>query len=159
MVSGQPAVVGKGQVREGHGAVRCYRPETHMHGPLAHQAEHLPFKQVVPGSSPGRLIPTQRSSDRHISPCKRPHRLAWSRTSPFHGGNGGSNPPGDACPVTSLPAPADWASSVGVHIASMMIVDESSSTPKLPPSPHPSVYGLCKCSAERCELCIVIPKS
>jgi len=25
-------------------------------GPLAHQAEHLPFKQVVPGSSPGRLI-------------------------------------------------------------------------------------------------------
>jgi len=29
-------------------------------GPLAHQAEHLPFKQVVPGSSPGRLILTQR---------------------------------------------------------------------------------------------------
>ena len=24
-------------------------------GPLAHQVEHLPFKQVVPGSSPGRL--------------------------------------------------------------------------------------------------------
>lgn len=26
----------------------------------------------------------------------RPYRLAWSRTSPFHGENGGSNPPGDA---------------------------------------------------------------
>ena len=25
-----------------------------------------------------------------------PHRLARPRTSPFHGGNGGSNPPGDA---------------------------------------------------------------
>jgi hypothetical protein len=46
MVSGQPAVVGKGQVREGHGAVRCYRPETRMHGPLAHQAEYLPFKPL-----------------------------------------------------------------------------------------------------------------
>src|SRR5438105_389486 len=96
MVSGQPAVVSKEQVREGHGAVRCYRPETRMHGPLAHQAEHLPFKQVVPGSSPGRLIPTQRPSGIHTSTHKRPHRLAWSRTSPFHGGNGGSNPPGDA---------------------------------------------------------------
>jgi hypothetical protein len=29
-------------------------------GPLAHQAEHLPFKQVVPGSSPGRLTLLQR---------------------------------------------------------------------------------------------------
>jgi hypothetical protein len=65
-------------------------------GPLAHQAEHLPFKQVVPGSSPGRLIPMQRPSGIHTSTHKRPHRLAWSRTSPFHGGNGGSNPPGDA---------------------------------------------------------------
>lgn len=24
-----------------------------------------------------------------------PHRLAWPRTPPFHGGDGGSNPPGD----------------------------------------------------------------
>ena len=64
-------------------------------GPLAHQAEHLPFKQVVPGSSPGRLILTQRPSGIYPSIRKRPHRLAWSRTSPFHGGNGGSNPPGD----------------------------------------------------------------
>ena len=27
---------------------------------------------------------------------KRPRRLAWPRTSPFHGGNTGSNPVGDA---------------------------------------------------------------
>ena len=67
MVSGQPAVVSKGQVREDHGAIRWYRPETHKHGPLAHQAEHLPFKQVVPGSSPGRLIPTPRPSGIHTS--------------------------------------------------------------------------------------------
>lgn|GEM_PF-2802634 len=26
----------------------------------------------------------------------RPHRLAWPRTLPFHGSDGGSNPPGDA---------------------------------------------------------------
>jgi hypothetical protein len=102
MVSGQPAVVSKGQVREDHGAIRWYRPETLMHGPLAHQAEHLPFKQVVPGSSPGRLIPTQTLSRIHASTRKRPHRLAWSRTSPFHGGNGGSNPPGDACNFNGL---------------------------------------------------------
>ena len=29
-----------------------------------------------------------------------PHRLARPRTSPFHGGNGGSNPPGDAIDFT-----------------------------------------------------------
>ena len=34
-----------------------------------------------------------QNSGRH---SKRPHRLARPRTSPFHGGNGGSNPPGDA---------------------------------------------------------------
>src|SRR5882724_9522375 len=28
--------------------------------------------------------------------AKRPRRLAWPRTSPFHGGNTGSNPVGDA---------------------------------------------------------------
>ena len=27
---------------------------------------------------------------------ERPRRLAWPRTSPFHGGNAGSNPAGDA---------------------------------------------------------------
>ena len=29
-------------------------------------------------------------------PHSRPRRLAWPRTSPFHGGNTGSNPVGDA---------------------------------------------------------------
>lgn len=29
-------------------------------------------------------------------PYSRPRRLAWPRTSPFHGGNTGSNPVGDA---------------------------------------------------------------
>src|SRR5579864_3893736 len=37
-----------------------------------------------------------------FSPATGPHRLARPRTSPFHGGNGGSNPPGDA---TSLGYP------------------------------------------------------
>ena len=32
---------------------------------------------------------------RHSS-LSRPRRLAWPRTSPFHGGNTGSNPVGDA---------------------------------------------------------------
>ncbi len=29
------------------------------------------------------------------SKSSSPHRLAWPRTPPFHGGDGGSNPPGD----------------------------------------------------------------
>ncbi len=32
----------------------------------------------------------------NFSPSERPRRLAWPRTSPFHGGNTGSNPVGDA---------------------------------------------------------------
>jgi hypothetical protein len=32
----------------------------------------------------------------------RPRRLAWPRTSPFHGGNTGSNPVGDANKINSL---------------------------------------------------------
>ena len=31
-----------------------------------------------------------------LQPESRPRRLAWPRTSPFHGGNTGSNPVGDA---------------------------------------------------------------
>jgi hypothetical protein len=31
-----------------------------------------------------------------LQPQNRPRRLAWPRTSPFHGGNTGSNPVGDA---------------------------------------------------------------
>jgi|HubBroStandDraft_6_1064221.scaffolds.fasta_scaffold00602_15 hypothetical protein len=33
------------------------------------------------------------------SRLRGPRRLAWPRTSPFHGGNTGSNPVGDAKPV------------------------------------------------------------
>ena len=32
----------------------------------------------------------------------RPRRLAWPRTSPFHGGNTGSNPVGDANKINDL---------------------------------------------------------
>ncbi len=53
--------------------------------PLAQEVEHLPFKQGVPGSSPGRLTPQ----------CTRPRRLAWPRTPAFHVGDTGSNPVGD----------------------------------------------------------------
>ena len=35
-------------------------------------------------------------------PYSRPRRLAWPRTSPFHGGNTGSNPVGDANLIKSL---------------------------------------------------------
>src|ERR1700689_4366380 len=39
------------------------------------------------------LIPSMGSNDSHL---RGPRRLAWPRTSPFHGGNTGSNPVGDA---------------------------------------------------------------
>ena len=38
--------------------------------------------------------------------CKRPRRLARPRTSPFHGGNTGSNPVGDANSFQELPSNA-----------------------------------------------------
>ena len=50
--------------------------------------EQLPFKQRVVGSSPTRLT--------ILYFYRRPHRLAWPRTPPFHGGDAGSNPAGDA---------------------------------------------------------------
>ena len=52
-------------------------------GPLAQLVEQRPFKAWVEGSNPSRL-----------TMC--PHRLARPRTSPFQGGNTGSNPVGDA---------------------------------------------------------------
>src|SRR3989339_1054210 len=52
--------------------------------PLAQSVEQQPFKLWVVGSIPTRLT------------MLRPHRLAWSRTPPFHGENRGSNPLGDA---------------------------------------------------------------
>ena len=40
-----------------------------------------------------RNVPlSSEQEDGHVC-C--PHRLAWPRTPPFHGGDGGSNPPGD----------------------------------------------------------------
>src|ERR1700730_18352265 len=46
-----------------------------------------------------RLLPSCVAS---ISRLNRPRRLAWPRTSPFHGGNTGSNPVGDAKPFQQL---------------------------------------------------------
>ena len=51
-------------------------------GPLAQLVEQRPFKAWVEGSNPSRLT-------------KRPHRLVV-RTPPFHGGDRGSTPLGDA---------------------------------------------------------------
>ena len=54
--------------------------------------EQHTFNVRVPGSNPGGLTNFKSS----------PHRLARPRTPPFHGGDGGSNPPGDA--TSFLPA-------------------------------------------------------
>ena len=62
------------------------------YGPLAQLVEHLTFNQVVEGSIPSRLT----FFIYYKAYRKSPHRLAWPRTPPFHGGDGGSNPPGDA---------------------------------------------------------------
>ena len=42
-----------------------------------------------------------RRQNHHLTQ-KRPRRLAWPRTSPFHGGNTGSNPVGDANLINHL---------------------------------------------------------
>ena len=42
------------------------------------------------------LVPESYSREVDLPRQASPHRLARPRTSPFHGGNGGSNPPGDA---------------------------------------------------------------
>src|SRR4030088_37103 len=52
-------------------------------------------------SRPHRFLTDARNACYHhcvasISRLNRPRRLAWPRTSPFHGGNTGSNPVGDA---------------------------------------------------------------
>ena len=52
--------------------------------------EHLTFNQVVVGSIPTRLT------------IMRPLRLARPRTPPFHGGDRGSNPLGDAKQITDI---------------------------------------------------------
>ena len=40
------------------------------------------------------------------SRLRGPRRLAWPRTSPFHGGNTGSNPVGDANKIKDFHKPA-----------------------------------------------------
>ena len=67
------------------------------YGPLAQLVEHLTFNQVVEGSIPSRLTSFLYYDEYE----KSPHRLAWPRTPPFHGGDGGSNPPGDASFIKS----------------------------------------------------------
>jgi hypothetical protein len=58
-----------------------------LEGPLAQLVEQYTFNVRVAGSNPARLTI-------YIKSC--PHRLAWPRTPPFHGGDAGSNPAGDA---------------------------------------------------------------
>ena len=41
-------------------------------------------------------------------PHRGPRRLAWPRTSPFHGGNTGSNPVGDANLINNLRKRLFW---------------------------------------------------
>ena len=52
------------------------------------------------------LTPCRRTvniDESTLSSClSRPRRLAWPRTSPFHGGNTGSNPVGDANKIKDL---------------------------------------------------------
>lgn len=57
-------------------------------GLIAQLVEQHTFNVRVPGSIPGELI--------------SPHRLARSRTPPFHGENRGSNPLGDVSSVNRL---------------------------------------------------------
>jgi hypothetical protein len=63
-------------------------------GLIAQLVEQYTFNVRVPGSSPGGLTMYPSCFSSCVPPC--PYRLVWPRTSPFHGGNGGSNPPGDA---------------------------------------------------------------
>ena len=49
------------------------------------------------------LIPSMGSNESHL---RGPRRLAWPRTSPFHGGNTGSNPVGDANKTIDFHKPA-----------------------------------------------------
>src|SRR6266567_1180619 len=46
--------------------------------------------------------PGQQEAPALTAVLLRPRRLAWPRTSPFHGGNTGSNPVGDANKIKTL---------------------------------------------------------
>ena len=60
-----------------------------------------------PSPTPTVCFSLGRSDREELSVAQRPRRLARPRTSPFHGGNGGSNPPGDAknAPARFWPLP------------------------------------------------------
>src|SRR5271155_1562268 len=49
---------------------------------------------------------TMDSGGKSPSHHQSPRRLAWPRTSPFHGGNTGSNPVGDANLINHLQIPS-----------------------------------------------------
>src|ERR1700683_139798 len=51
-------------------------------------------------TGPRRVVTINGASS--TPPNIRPRRLAWPRTSPFHGGNTGSNPVGDANLINNL---------------------------------------------------------
>ena len=63
-----------------------------MFGLLAQLVEQYTFNVRVDGSSPSGLTSTSRTSLSSSRP----------RTPPFHGGDGGSNPPGDATFLVSV---------------------------------------------------------
>ena len=52
------------------------------------------------------LLPSKLSAMPTRRDRNRPRRLAWPRTSPFHGGNTGSNPVGDANLINHLQIPS-----------------------------------------------------
>src|SRR6476646_145628 len=57
-----------------------------------------------------------RISGRRFSVLPRPRRLAWPRTSPFHGGNTGSNPVGDANKPFSVLISSNTVNSEGLEV-------------------------------------------
>jgi hypothetical protein len=59
-------------------------------------AELVGYNGKVGGDRGLYQCETPRRADRPTRYRKRPRRLARPRTSPFHGGNTGSNPVGDA---------------------------------------------------------------
>ena len=83
----------------------CYRRRCHSHHPLCRMRKKTcsAKKILTPGISSGiysRLSRLLWAKDRFggtgVISIKRPLRLARPRTPPFHGGDTGSNPVGDA---------------------------------------------------------------
>ena len=68
---------------------------------LIHDPQQVAQSQeaIIFDTAVDALIPSMGSNDSHL---RGPRRLAWPRTSPFHGGNTGSNPVGDANKIKDL---------------------------------------------------------